>query len=108
MEVECGRGNRSELTSVKTAAATEATKRIRASTPASELRAWGLRMQARHGGLAVQRLYRMRGIADPCRNAREARSRKCAARRRAMDREQGNIHIGPPKRLLRKVLDTGW
>jgi hypothetical protein len=104
MEVECGRGNRSELTSVKTTAATEATKRIRASTPEHQLRAWGVRMQAKHGGLAVQRLYRMRGITDPCAKAREARSRMCAARRRAKGRGQDRVRLGLPEPNRRKVL----
>lgn len=108
MEVGCGSGNRSELTSVKTSAATKATKRIRALTPTSELRAWGLWMQARHGGLAVQRLYRMRGITDPCEKAREVRSRNCAARRRAKDRKQDHVRLGPPEPNRRKVLASGW
>jgi hypothetical protein len=92
---------------VKTSEATRATKRIRALTPASELRAWGLRMQARHGGLAVQRLYRMRGITDPCKEARKARSRMCAARRRA-NREQGHTRVGLPEPTRSKVVGNGW
>jgi hypothetical protein len=99
-------GSRTELTSVKTSAATRATKRIRALTPTSELRAWGLRMQAKHGGLAVQRLYRMRGVTDPCKKAREVRSRKCATRRRAKNREQGHTRVGPPEPTRSKVLDS--
>jgi len=62
-------------------------------------------MQARHGGLAVQRLYRMRGISDPCEKAREAWSRKCAARKRAKDREQGHVSLGLTRS---KVLDSDW
>jgi len=77
-----------ELTSVKTFAATCATRRIRALTPRSELRGWGLRMKAKQGGLEVQRRYRAKGITDPCAVARKVRSRKCAALRRA--KEQGS------------------
>jgi hypothetical protein len=93
---------------VKTSAATEATKRIRALTPKSELSAWGLWMQARHGGLAVQRLYRLRGVHDPCAKAREARSHRCAARRREADREKGSVRIGLAEPTRSKVLGSGW
>ena len=45
-------------------------------TPASELRAWGLRLQAIKGGRARQRLARMRG-EDPLEAANaELRRRK--------------------------------
>jgi hypothetical protein len=55
----------------------------------------------------VQRLYRMRGITDPCAKAREIRSRKCAASRRGRDREQGSTRVGLPEQTSRKVLDIG-
>jgi hypothetical protein len=95
-------GSRTELTSVKTSAAIEATRRIRASTPKSELRSWALRMQARHGGLAVQRIYRMRGITDPCEKARKVRSGNCARRRQ----ERGLRELGIP-RPRAKWVDIG-
>ena len=44
-------------------------------TPASELRAWGLRLQAIKGGRASQRMARMRGI-DPLAAANAALKRK--------------------------------
>jgi hypothetical protein len=63
-------------------AAHRAVRRIRSLTPKDELRAWGLRMQARHGGLAVQRLYRMRGIVNPCAKATAVHIANCAKRRK--------------------------
>ena len=74
-------------------AAIEAVRRIRANTPKEELRKWGLRMQARHGGLAVQALYRLRGEHPFSAEAR--------AKRKAKAEEEKH-------KTRRKILDSGW
>jgi hypothetical protein len=56
----------------------------------------------------VQRLYRLRGITDPCEKAREARSLMCAARRRAKVRGQGHVRVGLAEPTRSKVLGSGW
>jgi Transposase zinc-ribbon domain len=73
-----------EPTNVKTLAANEATRRIRALTPINELRAWGRTMLAKCAGYACQRAYRMRGITDPCKKAREVQARRRDANKRRM------------------------
>jgi len=57
---------------MKPFAAIQAVRRIRANTPAHELRKLGLRLQAIHGGQKVQQMYRLRGI-DPLAIARKSR-----------------------------------
>jgi hypothetical protein len=83
-------------------------RRYRASKTPAEKRAWGLRLQATKGGRAVQEMYRARGIVDPCRKARETRSRLCAARRRAKEQYQEGVPMRMPEPTRSKVLDTGW
>lgn len=46
-----------------------------------DLRKLGLRLQSIHGGQAVQRMYRAKGITDPCAKARAVRKAKREAKR---------------------------
>ena len=80
-------------------------KRLACSTP-EERQAWARRMQARHGGLAVQRMYREQG-RDTLTRARYIRALRQQERKRvdADDARRKQLGLMPPRRWKR--LPTG-
>jgi hypothetical protein len=66
-------------------------------------RKWGLSMQAKQGGYAVQRKYRMEG-RHPTAAATEARKWKQVAAKRAKDEEERRARLGWPKPKRHRLL----
>lgn len=69
--------------------------RTLARTTPEERSAWGRRMQARHGGLAVQRMYREQG-RDTLTRARHIRQLKQQERKRAAAEDARRERLGLP------------
>jgi hypothetical protein len=80
-------------------------RRLAQTTP-EERSAWGRRMQARHGGLAVQRMYREQG-RDTLTRARYIRQLKQQERKRVAAEDTRRKELGLPLPRRSKLLPFG-